>query len=187
MPDRHFSRELEAALPRLRNFARSLTRDYEQADDLVQETMLKAWAARASFQAGTSFSAWTMTILKNVYLSQRRRARFQADWSDALAAKLAAPAGEQEQRVHVADLVRALDKLSPEQREAVLLVAVDVRSYDEAARFAGVPVGTLKSRVSRARQALHALMDREGPLAQQAIYVTSKATRKVSRLLPHLS
>jgi RNA polymerase sigma-70 factor (ECF subfamily) len=157
-----FRRELESALPHLRAFARSLTRNYDQADDIVQDTMLKAWAARDRFQAGTSFRAWTFTILRNVFISGRRRARFQGDWDELLASKLlSAPAG-QEHRLHLTDLVRALERISPTQREALMLTTVGDLSHEEAAEIMGVATGTIKSRVSRAREALDTLLGRGG-------------------------
>ena len=167
-----FRQELEAALPQLRAFARSLTRNHDQADDLVQDTMLKAWGARDRFQAGTSFRAWTFTILRNVFISGRRRARFQGDWDELLASKLLSMPAAQEHRLHLTDLMRALEQISPTQREALMLTTVGDLSHEEAAEIMGVATGTIKSRVSRAREALGALLDRESG-ARPALYDVS--------------
>lgn len=163
--DRDFKQMLAAVIPQLRAFARGLCGERELADDLVQETMLKAWSARAGFEAGTNFRAWTFTILRNHYFTLQRRKRFVGDWDDLVADRLlSAPAG-QEDVVELRDMMRALQQLPPDQREALILVGAGGISYEQAAQITGVATGTVKSRVSRGRAALEALVG-GGRLAQ---------------------
>ena len=158
LSDGDFKAELALVIPHLRAFGRSLSGNRDVADDLVQETLLKAWAARKRFQAGTNMRAWTFIILRNLYLSQMRRARFKGEWDDLTADRiLAAPAG-QDKHVELADMQRALLHLPQPQREALILVGAGGFAYEEAAEICGVAVGTIKSRVARGRVALEALM-----------------------------
>ena len=150
LSDREIRGQIEEILAELRAYGRSLTRNYEEADDLVQETVLKAWAARDRFQAGTSFRAWTFVILRNHFLSNKRRARFQGDWDEIGASKLLAGPAVQEHGINLSDVVRALETINPHQRQALMLVTVGDMSHEEAASIMGVAVGTMKSRVSRA-------------------------------------
>jgi RNA polymerase sigma factor (sigma-70 family) len=154
LDDATFKTELAAIIPHLRAFGRSLSGSRDMADDLVQETMLKAWAARSRFQAGTSMRAWTFIILRNIFLSNMRRNRFRGEWDDLTADRLlAAPAG-QDKQVELADVHRAMQLLPPAQREALILIGAGGFAYEEAAEICGVAVGTIKSRVARARAAL---------------------------------
>ena len=154
-----FKRELSAVIPHLRAFARGLCGRPDMADDLVQETMLKAWAARDRFQPGTSMRAWTFVILRNAYLTEMRRNRFRGDYDETAAERLlTAPAG-QEDPIHLADMHRALQQLPAERREALLLVGAGGFSYEEAAEICGCAVGTIKSRVGRARASLSAMLE----------------------------
>lgn len=163
LSDSEFKQELSRVIPHLRAFGRSLSGNRDLADDLVQETLLKAWAARARFQAGTNMRAWTFIILRNLFLSQMRRARFKGEWDDITASRvLAAPAG-QEHHVELGDLQRALLHLPQPQREALILVGAGGFAYEEAAEICGCAVGTIKSRVARGRVALEALLS-EGKL-----------------------
>jgi RNA polymerase sigma factor (sigma-70 family) len=171
LTDRELRREMETALPDLRAFARSLVRNGEAADDLVQETMMKAWAARERFEAGTSFRAWTFTIARNLFFSQMRRKKFTGDWDETLASRLLAAPPAQEHRLHLKDLEAGLATLNPNQREALLLVALGQMDYETAAETLGVAVGTVKSRVSRAREALVAHLDGHRPGALPVIDV----------------
>ncbi|WIW90379.1 sigma-70 family RNA polymerase sigma factor (plasmid) [Sphingobium sp. V4] len=159
LSDTDFKDKLGKTIPHLRAFARGLCGNPDTADDLVQETMLKAWAARTRFTAGTSFKAWTFTILRNHYFSQMRRKRFIGEWDDLVAdRKLAAPAG-QDMSVELRDMMRALAQLTDPQREALILVGAGGLSYEEAAQIMGTAIGTVKSRVARARDALEALIE----------------------------
>lgn len=159
LSDEDFKRELGAVIPHLRAFGRSLSGSRDLADDLVQETLMKAWAARARFQAGTNMRAWTFIILRNHFLSQKRRSRFTGEWDDLTADRLlAAPAG-QDKQIELADMQRGLLQLPENQREALILVGAGGFAYEEAAEICGVAVGTIKSRVARARAALVEIMD----------------------------
>lgn len=164
LSDAEFKKQLAAVIPQLRAFARSLTGDRDRADDLVQDTMLKAWAARERFQAGTQFRAWTFTILRNHFLSGARRNRFVGEWDDLLADKLLAGPASQDRSVELSDLIRALQQLPVPQREALILVGAGGISYEETAEITGVAVGTVKSRVARARMALESIFE-SGQLA----------------------
>lgn len=158
LSDDDFRDQLGEVIPHLRAFGRSLSGNRDTADDLVQETLLKAWAARARFHAGTSMRAWTFTILRNLFLSQMRRARFKGEWDDLTAERsLAAPAS-QDGSVDLSDLQRALMMLPQNQREALILVGAGGFAYEEAADICGVAVGTIKSRVARGRVALEEIM-----------------------------
>lgn len=153
-----FKRDLAAVVPHLRAFARGLCGRADMADDLVQEALLKAWAAQDRFEPGTSMRAWTFVILRNAYLTDLRRNRFRGEYDENVAERiLTAPAG-QEEPIHLADLHRALLTLPPERREALLLVGAGGFSYEEAASICGCAVGTIKSRVGRARAALNAML-----------------------------
>jgi RNA polymerase sigma-70 factor (ECF subfamily) len=167
-PDRSgFKREMLNVVPHLRAFARGLCGRADFADDLVQETLLKAWAAQARFEPGTSMRAWTFVILRNVYLSELRRNRFRGEYDETQAERiLVAPAG-QEGPLHLGDLHRALLTLPPERREALLLVGAGGFSYEEAADICGCAVGTIKSRVGRARAALAAMIE-DGTLPKRS-------------------
>ncbi len=175
LSDEEFKKELSQVIPHLRAFGRSLSGNRDLADDLVQETLLKAWAARARFQAGTNMRAWTFIILRNLFLSQMRRARFKGEWDDITASRvLAAPAG-QEHHVELADMQRALMHLPQPQREALILVGAGGFAYEEAAEICGCAVGTIKSRVARGRVALEQLLS-EGRLPSRRDSATSDHT-----------
>ena len=172
-----FKRELTEVVPHLRAFARGLCGRPDMADDLVQEALLKAWAAQERFEPGTSMRAWTFVILRNAYLTDMRRNRFRGEYDEGVAERiLTAPAG-QEEPLHLSDMHRALLTLPPERREALLLVGAGGFSYEEAANICGCAVGTIKSRVGRARAALSGMIqdgdipDRkiEDPSAHRAI------------------
>jgi RNA polymerase sigma-70 factor (ECF subfamily) len=163
LSDAEFKEQLAQVIPHLRAFGRSLSGNRDTADDLVQETLLKAWAARERFQAGTNMRAWTFIILRNVYLSQMRRARFKGEWDELTADKLLAAPASQDRHVELGDMQRALMELPEPQREALILVGAGGFAYEEAAEICGCAVGTIKSRVARARSALETLME-EGKL-----------------------
>lgn len=160
LSDSEFKRELSQVIPQLRAFGRSLSGSRDLADDLVQETMLKAWAARNRFQAGTSMKAWTFTILRNQFLSQARRARFKGEWDPVAAGRLLARSADQDKKIELADVQRALMQLPQAQREALVLIGAGGFSYDEAAAITKCEIGTIKSRVSRARVSLEQLISK---------------------------
>lgn len=158
LSDPEFKKELAQVIPHLRAFGRSLSGSRDLADDLVQETLLKAWAARQRFQAGTNMRAWTFIILRNLYLSQMRRARFKGEWDDLVADRILAAPASQDRHVELGDMQRALLHLPQPQREALILVGAGGFAYEEAAEICGVAVGTIKSRVARGRVALEQIM-----------------------------
>ncbi len=156
-----FKRELTEVIPHLRAFARGLCGRPDLADDLVQEAMLKAWAARDRFEPGTSMRAWIFVILRNAYLTDMRRNKFHGDYDEIVAERiLTAPAG-QEEPLHLSDMHRALQTLPPERREALLLVGAGGFSYQEAAQICGCAVGTIKSRVGRARATITEMLEED--------------------------
>src|SRR5688572_16815970 len=158
LPDDEFKDQLAQVIPHLRAFGRSLSGSRDLADDLVQETLLKAWAARKRFQAGTNMRAWTFIILRNLFLSQMRRARFKGEWDDVTAAKILAAPASQDRHIELGDMQRALLHLPQPQREALILVGAGGFAYEEAAQICGCAVGTIKSRVARGRVALENLL-----------------------------
>jgi RNA polymerase sigma-70 factor (ECF subfamily) len=158
LSDPEFKEQLAAVIPHLRAFGRSLSGSRDLADDLVQETLLKAWAARKRFQAGTNMRAWTFIILRNLFLSQMRRARFKGEWDELTASKILAAPASQDRHIELSDMQRALMHLPQPQREALILVGAGGFAYEEAAEICGCAVGTIKSRVARGRVALEGLL-----------------------------
>lgn len=154
-----FHAQLTAAIPHLRAFARSLCANRDLADDLTQEALLKAWAARDHFVAGTSFNAWTFTILRNIYFGQRRRMRFVGDYNEVEAERLLNTPATQHAGMEATDVLRALALLPASQREVLILAAVGHVSYEEMAEICQVAIGTIKSRIARARAALSATIE----------------------------
>ncbi len=153
-----FRDHLLAAIPGLRAFGMSLAARPDRADDLVQETLMKAWKHRESFEAGTNLRAWLYTILRNEFYSQLRKRRREVEDADgAYSSKVATP-GEQESHLDMADMRIALAQLPDDQREAITLVGALGFSYQEAAGICGAAIGTVKSRVSRARERLAILL-----------------------------
>jgi RNA polymerase sigma-70 factor (ECF subfamily) len=150
--------DLISAIPNLRAFAVSLCGNPDRADDLVQETLVKAWSNLGTFVEGTNMPAWLFTILRNIFYSEyRKRRREVADSDGAIAAKLAtAPA--QSGHMDFLDFRTALQKLPVDQREALILIGASGFSYEEAADVCGCAVGTMKSRVNRARNRLVELL-----------------------------
>lgn len=157
-PDSKLHDDLIAAIPNMRAFAISLCGNRDHADDLVQEALVKAWNHLDSFEEGTNLKAWLFTILRNSYFSELRKAKREvADSEGQLAAKLSVPP-EQQGHLDLLDLNRALSKLPLDQREALILVGAEGFSYEDAANISGCAVGTVKSRVNRARARLNELM-----------------------------
>jgi RNA polymerase sigma-70 factor (ECF subfamily) len=159
-----FKRDLLDLIPFLRAFARSLCGNPETADDLAQEALVKAWQSRGSFEAGTNLKAWLFTILRNQFYSDRRRAWRQTAWDQDAAERIPASDGEQNWAVDLSDTARALSCLSDEQREALILVGAGGFSYEDAALICHCAVGTVKSRVARARKTLMSILSGEEPL-----------------------
>ena len=143
--------------------------------------MLKAWAARKRFQAGTNMRAWTFIILRNLFLSQMRRARFKGEWDDITAAKILAAPASQDRHIELGDMQRALLHLPQPQREALILVGAGGFAYEEAAEICGCAVGTIKSRVARGRVALEALADRAASCRRAASTRPTPTSRRCRR------
>jgi RNA polymerase sigma-70 factor (ECF subfamily) len=149
-----FLREMTAIVPTLRAFGHSLCANRSWADDLVQETMLKAWSGRERFQPGSNMKAWLLTILRNQYYSELRHRKFEVeDPNDELASRIAVQP-EHEAASTLAAVAHALKTLPDEQREALLLVCASGLSYRQAAVVCHCAVGTIKSRIARARDHL---------------------------------
>lgn len=183
LPDAQFRIEMVDGIPRLRSFARGLCGNRDLADDLAQEALVKAWAARASYKSGTNFRAWLFTILRNHFYSLSRRASRFAAWDPDLAARTLISPADQGVNIHFADLERGLGQLPVEQREALLLVTAQGLSYEEAADIMGCAVGTIKSRVARARSALTRFLDGDEPAAVVAARAKAEA-RALAGVLP---
>lgn len=151
--------EIVEHIKTLRAFALSLTRNPAIADDMVQDTVEKAWTNIDKFQQGTNMRAWLFTILRNTYYSNRRRAKREvADPEGALVEQLSEKPAH-DGRLQMADFRQAFAQLPDEQREVLLLVGASGFSYEEAANMCGVKVGTIKSRINRGRARLSELMD----------------------------
>jgi RNA polymerase sigma-70 factor, ECF subfamily len=156
--DQPFQTALVAAIPNLRAFAISLSGNVQTANDLVQETMLKAWTHREKFEEGTNIKSWLFTILRNTYFSDFRRRKREVQDTDGAAAAMLSTHPEQPGHMDLMDFNRSLAELSEDQREALLLVGAEGFSYEETAEICGCAVGTIKSRVNRARARLAELM-----------------------------
>jgi RNA polymerase sigma-70 factor (ECF subfamily) len=159
LSDRDFRTELTGSARYLRAFARSLCGNRDTADDLTQKTLLRAWAARERFAAGTSFRAWTFTILRNVYFGQIRRLRFVGEYNEIDAERRLSTPATQDAGLEASDVLRAMALLPPAQREVLILAEVGNISYSEMAEICGVAVGTIKSRIARARASLSATIE----------------------------
>lgn len=157
-----FKSMLVALIPALRGYAMSLTHNATEADDLVQESMLRAWRSRQTYAEGTNFKAWLFTIQRNAFLTSRGSKRRNLSLEEVGEARFAS-LPQQEWSIAYSNLISALKRLTPTTREALLLVVGSELSYEEAAAVCGVPTGTLKSRVSRARDQLAALLDVHPP------------------------
>jgi RNA polymerase sigma-70 factor (ECF subfamily) len=154
-----FQRELTALVPNLRAFAKSICGNPDHADDLVQETLVKAWRHRNSYALGSNLKAWLFTILRNAFLSQRRKLKNEVRDQDGEIAAQVAVKPEQGGHMDLLDFRAAFRQLLAEQREALLLVGAEGFSYEDTAKMCGCAVGTIKSRVNRARSKLSELLD----------------------------
>lgn len=157
-----FKRLMLAALPGLRAFAVSLSGQQDKADDLVQDTIMKAWGKRDSFEMGTNIKAWLFTILRNEFYSQMRKRGREIQDSDGLYTERLAVHPSQYGSLDLQDFRKALNELPDDQREAIILIGASGFSYEEAAEICECAVGTIKSRVSRARVRLQELLDIKG-------------------------
>ena len=143
-------------IPRLRRYARALTRQSARADDLVQDTLERSWARRHLWRPGTDLRAWMFTIMHNLFVNQMRRREPEPLDDERL--EVPTP-GDQEARLAQRDLERALARLPAEFREVLVLVAVEQMRYEEVATVLDVPIGTVMSRLARARERLRVLMN----------------------------
>lgn len=150
--------ELVAHVPALRAFARSLANDASHADDLVQETVLKAWSNLHGYTAGTNMRAWLFTILRNTFYSEFRKFRREVEDVDGKIAAQVPEKAAQDGVMDMRDFEKAFAQLPPDQREALTLVGASGLTYEEAAEICGCAVGTVKSRVNRARARLYELL-----------------------------
>jgi RNA polymerase sigma-70 factor (ECF subfamily) len=153
--------DILATIPNLRAFATSLSGSLDRADDLVQETLLRALANIDSFQPGTNLSAWLFTILRNQFRSEYRKRRREVEDADGHFASTLISRPEQDSRLELEEFRQALDELTNDQREALILVGASGFSYEQTAEICGCAVGTVKSRVNRARIKLAQLLSIE--------------------------
>jgi RNA polymerase sigma-70 factor (ECF subfamily) len=186
--------KIEAEIPGLRRYARALAHDVVRADDLVQECLARAIAKLHLWQEGTDLRAWLFTILHNQHVNHIRRSVREGitlELSDVTPLSLS-QSPDQEQHLGLRDLDRALGQLPAEQRSAILLVGLEGMPYEDAAAVLGVPIGTVRSRLSRGRQNLRELMDldphrqarretrpRTSPRRRDTSYLPAAAERSV--------
>jgi RNA polymerase sigma-70 factor (ECF subfamily) len=163
-----FRRALVSHLPHLRAVARALSGHRDRADDLVNDTVLKALSAEAQFQEGTNLKAWLMTILRNHYINGLRRNRIEVETIGDIPEGALPTAPNQEHVVEVNEVAAALQLMSLEHREILVLVSAAGLSYDEAADVCGCAVGTIKSRLNRARSELRRVLERSQGKARDA-------------------
>ena len=177
-----FKREMLATLPSLRAFAVSLAGRQDKADDLVQDTVMKAWAKQSSFEMGTNIKAWLFTILRNEFYSQMRKRGREVQDSEGTFTERMAVHPSKYGVMDLADFKKALDSLPDDQREAIVLIGASGFSYEEAAEICECAVGTMKSRVSRARTRLQSMLGVTGEADYGPDGVNSQVTST-----PHFS
>jgi len=166
--DEAFKAELIALIPHMRAFARSLCLNTAEAEDLAQEGLLKAWNGRASYQPGTNLKAWTFMIVRNQFYSDKRRSWRSTQLDPETAERTLTAVSDPIASLELDEVRRALARLPEEQREALILIGAGGLAYEEVAEICGCAVGTIKSRVSRARDRL-ALILAEGDYGQDDI------------------
>lgn len=183
-----FRNDLTALIPHLRAFSRSLCGNATLADDVAQDALLKAWNARERFIPGSNLKAWTFTILRNQFYSIKRRSWRATSLEQEVAEQTIVATSDAEQSVHLNELRRGLDMLQDDQREAIILIGASGLSYEEAAEICDCAVGTIKSRVSRARKALEVIMesgkfdsDADGVNAMNAMDAILKEADEIAR------
>ena len=150
--DHEFRSRLLLLLPFMSAFSRTLCGNTTLSEDILQDALCKAWEARETFRPGTNLKAWAFKILRNCYYNHCRRVWRRPSLDDDVAAAIEAPPDEQMWAVHLADTIEALDVLPVAQRKALILVALGGASYSDVASLCNCPVGTVKSRVTRARK-----------------------------------
>jgi RNA polymerase sigma-70 factor (ECF subfamily) len=185
--DAEFETNLTELMPFLRALAFSLSRKRELAEDLAQVALTKAWQARRSFIPGTNLKAWVFTILRHEYCSHNRRAWRQMPWDTQLVEAIPAVPNEHQWATELSDTACAMTMLPDTQRAALILVAVGGFSYADAATLSRTPVGTVKSRVGRARRRLKEILDDRTPLPARSRPAHSSAMNDILAQLSHLS
>ena len=163
-----FRRDLTDLIPRMRAFGRTMSGDATAGDDLAQESLAKAWAARGSYQPGTNLKGWVYMIMRNQFYSEQRRSWRTVPLDQQLAERTVPAISDPTSAIALDELRRAMLMLPARQREALILIGAGGCSYEEVATLCGVPAGTIKSRVSRARDAL-ALIFAEGAIPKDDI------------------
>lgn len=181
-----FEAGLVELMPGVRSVALSLSGHRELAEDLAQETLAKAWGARRSFSPGSNLKAWLFAILRNELCSRQRRDWRQVPWNDVLGATIVTPPGEQHWALELSDTACAMRGLSAPQREALILVGVGGFSQHDAASLSKIPVGTVKSRLGRARKALKEILDGPTSLPIKSRPSAGEAMNEILAQLSHL-
>ena len=179
--DKAFKNELVTLIPHLRAFARTLCGDATAADDLAQDAMMKAWDARASYQMGTNMKAWTFMILRNQFYSEKRRSWRSSQLDPEVAERTLEAASNPIASLELDEVRRALAKLPEDQREALILIGAGGLSYEEVSEICGCAIGTIKSRVSRARDRLAAIIE-SGDYGQDEIRPSSAMSNIIAQL-----
>lgn len=174
-PEAPLHEQLAAVVPNLRAFAKSLCGNADQADDLVQDTLVKAWKNQDSFEPGSNLKAWLFTILRNTFLSERRKRKYEVEDRDGLLTSHIGVNGAQSGHMDLLDFSKAFETLPAVQKEALILVGAEGFSYEEAAGMCGCAVGTIKSRVNRARVKLTELLGVE----ERAVVMMEEERRTV--------
>lgn len=167
--DAAFKQQLTDIIRPLRAFARGLCAQRDLADDMVQEAMMRAWSARRSFTPGTNFRAWIFMILRNQYYTTLRKNSRIVAWDPEAAERLLVSPPSQHAGIEVDDVAKALQQVTPEQREVLLLVGANGLSYEEAAEIMNCAVGTIKSRLARGRAALSLLIEGPAEVAEEPV------------------
>jgi RNA polymerase sigma factor (sigma-70 family) len=181
-----FQRDLIALLPHLRAFSRMLCRRADLADDLVQDSLIKAWAARSQFETGTNLKAWVFLILRREFYTGLRRSWRQTQWDPEKGDTIRAPADQQHWSAELSDTAHALHSLPAHQRDAIILISAGGVTYEEAAKICGTAVGTMKSRVARGRAALIETLNGKTPLKRSVLNGTPSEDilAQLSALIP---
>ena len=179
--DEAFKRELVQLIPHLRAFARTLTGDPTAADDLAQDAMMKAWDARASYQMGTNMKAWTFMILRNQFYSDKRRSWRSSQLDPEVAERTLEAASNPIASLELDEVRRALACLPDDQREALILIGAGGLSYEEVSEICGCAIGTIKSRVSRARDRLAAIIE-SGDYGQDEVLPSAAMANIIAQL-----
>ncbi|CAN7578895.1 sigma-70 family RNA polymerase sigma factor [Phenylobacterium sp. LjRoot164] len=179
--DHEFKTELTALIPQMRAFARSLCRDATAADDLAQDALLKAWNNRASYEPGTNMKAWTFMILRNQFYSDKRRSWRSSQLDPEVAERTLEAASNPMASLELDEVRRALACLPEDQREALILIGAGGLSYEEVSEICGCAIGTIKSRVSRARDRLAAIIE-DGSYGQDDVRPSSAMATIIAEL-----